>query len=74
MHTHAQQPIGFVSLENPNNIILKDILKTSQLRTSLVGQWFETSSSKAGGEGLIPGWGARIPHASWPESQNIEQQ
>ena len=25
----------------------------------------ETSSSNAEGEGLIPGWGARIPHASW---------
>ena len=25
----------------------------------------KTSPSNAGGTGLIPGWGARIPHASW---------
>ena len=23
--------------------------------------------------GLIPGWGAKIPHASWPQNQNITQ-
>ena len=22
---------------------------------------------------LIPGWGAKIPHASWPKNQNIKQ-
>ena len=32
-----------------------------------------TSPSNAGGAGSIPGRGAGIPHASWPESQNIEQ-
>ena len=26
-----------------------------------------------GSTGLIPGRGAKIPHASWPENQNIEQ-
>ena len=25
----------------------------------------------AGGVGSIPGWGARIPHASWPKNQNL---
>jgi len=25
------------------------------------------------GVGLIPGWVARIPHASWPKNQNIRQ-
>ena len=25
------------------------------------------------GVGLIPGWGAKIPHASWPKNQNIKQ-
>ena len=29
-----------------------------------------TSSSNAGGAGLIPGWGAKIPHASWPIYKN----
>ena len=27
--------------------------------------------SNAGGEGSIPSQGAKIPHASWPKSQNI---
>ena len=29
----------------------------------------KTSSSNAGGVVSIPGRGAKIPHASWPESQ-----
>ena len=32
-----------------------------------------TSSSNAGGEGLIPGLRAKIPHASQPKDQNIKQ-
>ena len=32
----------------------------------------KTSLSNAGGVGLIPGCGAKIPHASWPGSQNIK--
>ena len=32
-----------------------------------------TSSSNAGGEGLIPGLRAKIPHASQPKEQNIKQ-
>ena len=29
--------------------------------------------SNARGAGSIPGWGAKIPHASWPKYQNIKQ-
>ena len=36
--------------------------------TSLVAQWL-TSPSKAAGVGLIPGQGAKIPHA-WPKNKN----
>ena len=32
----------------------------------------KTSPSKAEGEGLIPGQGAEIPHASLPKTQNID--
>ena len=32
----------------------------------LVVQWL-------GGVGSIPGQGVKIPHASWPENQNIKQ-
>ena len=27
----------------------------------------KTLPSNAGGAGSIPGWGAKIPHASWPK-------
>ena len=33
----------------------------------------KTSPSNAGGAGLIPGRGAKIPHASRPKNQNIKQ-
>ena len=33
----------------------------------------KTSPSNAEGVGLIPGQGAKIPHALWPENQNIKQ-
>ena len=33
----------------------------------------KTSPSNAGGVGLIPGQGAKIPHALWPKNQNIKQ-
>ena len=39
--------------------------------TSLATQLVKASS--AGGVGLIPGWGARIPHALRPKHQNIKQ-
>ena len=32
-----------------------------------------TSSSNAGGAGLVPGLGAKIPHASQPKDKNIKQ-
>ena len=31
----------------------------------------KTSLSNAGGEGSIPAQNAKIPHASWPKKQNI---
>ena len=35
---------------------------------------FKTLPSNAGGAGLIPGQGAKIPHALWPKIQNTEKQ
>ena len=37
------------------------------------GPVVKTSPSNAGGVGLIPGRGAKIPHASWPKNRNIKQ-
>ena len=37
------------------------------------GPVVKASPSNAGGAGLIPGRGAKIPHALWPKNQNIKQ-
>ena len=34
----------------------------------------KTLPSSAESVGLIPGWGAKILHASWPKKQNINQE
>ena len=45
------------------NGILK--LKISKLGTSLLVRWLRVCVSKAENSGLIPGQGAKIPHAMW---------
>ena len=40
------------------------VLKTI-VETSLVVQWLRLHASNAGGMGLIPGWGSKIPQAVW---------
>ena len=45
----------------------------TQVGTSLAVQWLGLCLPMQGGMGLIPGQGAKIPHASWPESQNVKQ-
>ena len=37
------------------------------------GPVVKTLPFNTGGRGLIPGWGAGIPHTSQPENQNIKQ-
>ena len=39
----------------------------NQYRDFPGGPVVKTSPSNAGGAGLIPGLGAKIPYASWPE-------
>ena len=36
---------------------------------SLVVQWLKLYHSNAGGTGLIPSQGTKIPHATWPEKE-----
>ena len=31
-------------------------------------QWLQLCTSTAGGAGLIPGWGTKIPHAVWQKN------
>ena len=38
------------------------------------GPVVKTLPSNAGGAGLIPSWGAEIPHDSRPKNQNIKQE
>ena len=49
------------------------IQKKKKFRDFLGGPVVKTSPSNAGGVGSIPGQGAKIPHASWPNNQNIKQ-
>ena len=37
------------------------------------GAVVESLPANAGDTGSIPGWGVKIPHASWPKNQNIKQ-
>jgi len=37
------------------------------------GPMVKTLPFNAEGVSLIPGWGAKTPHASWPENQNVKE-
>ena len=39
--------------------------------TSLAVQWLGLPISTAGGMGLDPGWGTKIPHAMQPKKEDI---
>ena len=47
--------------------------KKSKLRGFPGGPEVKTLSSNAGGEGLIPGWRAKLSHALGPKNQNVRQ-
>ena len=53
------------------NLFLMD--KTVMIQDFPGGPVVKTLPSNAGGAGSIPGWGAKIPHASWPKNQNRKQ-
>ena len=52
---------------------LKYLYKTKSIRDFLGGPVVKNPPFNAGGAGLIPGRGAKIPHASGPKNQNIKQ-
>ena len=35
-------------------------------------QWLRFRASNAEASGSIPGWGTKIPHATWPKNEKIE--
>ena len=49
------------------------IILKNALRDFPGGPVVRNSPSNARGEGSIPGWGAKIPHALQPRKQHIKQ-
>ena len=47
----------------------KKYLQNATLGTFQVIQWLSLHAFNAGGMGLIPGWGNKIPHATWPSKK-----
>ena len=43
--------------------------KEALIGTSLAVQWLRRRASNAGGAGLVPGGGTKIPHAARPKKQ-----
>ena len=48
-------------------------LRLNQLGDFPSGLVVRTSRSNAGGAGSTPGWGPKIPQASWSQNQNVTQ-
>ena len=48
-------------------------IKNQGIRNIPCGPVVKSSASNAGNEGLIPSLGAKIPHVSGSENQNIKQ-
>ena len=49
--------------------MLYDPYKNQLVGTSLVAQWLRLCAPNAGGMGLKPDPGTKIPHATWPISK-----
>ena len=60
------------SQSRPDSFVLK-YQQNYNLRDFPGGPVTKTSPSNAGGVGLVPGRGVKIPHASWAKKQNIKQ-
>ena len=55
------------------NIVSLRVIALKIIRDFLGSPVVKTLPSNAGGVGSIPGWGAKVPHASGPKNQNIKQ-
>ena len=49
------------------------VLKNAWCRDLPGGPVVKISASNVGAAGSIPGWGAKIPYASWTKNQSIKQ-
>ena len=48
-----------------SSLLFTELLKFKKLGTSLAVQWLGLCAFTAEGKGSIPGWGTKIPRASW---------
>ena len=62
------------AMTNPTYNVVIYLLQFPSVGYFPGGPAVKTSPSNAGSTGSIPGWGAKIPHASWPKYQNIKQE
>ena len=56
-----------------NQLFFHQVIQIRSIWDFPGGPVVKASPSNAGGAGLIPGQGAKIPHALWPKKQNIKQ-
>ena len=64
--------ISFFALKLLTKMEISEMLiKTGQTGNSLVVQWLGLHASTAGGPGLIPGWGTKIPRAAGRLSPHV---
>ena len=65
----SSEPLCFgqskVTLVSNSGCYYHGPFKAQDLQTSLAVQWLRFCASILGVTGLIPGWGAKIPHAAW---------
>ena len=59
--------------QNCYSVLLKVPSLKFYIRDFPGGPVVKTPHFNSGGEGSIPGQGAKIPHASWPKKQSIKQ-
>ena len=72
---HKHLTVGIPHEFSPSSLIQ---MTTQSLKKIMCGDFpgsvvVKTSPSTAGGAGSTPGWGVRIPHASWPKCQGLKQ-
>ena len=69
MHTLTNEYVRYGEM---NNKLCAYDYKQGSFKVSFkglsLGLVVKTSLSNAGGAGSIPGWEAKIPHASWPKT------
>ena len=83
---HQEKCLGCIAsfnVQKKKNLILtpeeterlharSDVTKLIRKKISGTSQWLRFHASTAGGSGLMPSWGTKIPHAAW-HSQKIEK-